>query len=52
MDLRIKITDEDDEIRGYVTIYQDGSDSEGADKIIDWIKGNFTTEGADVQYGP
>jgi len=34
MDLRIKITDENNEIRADIEIYQDGSDSEGVEKIV------------------
>ena len=42
MDLRIIIIDENDDILETTTIYQDGSDSEGAAIIIDWIESNFT----------
>lgn len=44
MDLRILITDENGDTRGEAVVYQDGSDSEGAEKIIDLIFENFDTE--------
>ena len=37
MDLYITITDENDDILRKVNIWQDGSDSEGADEIAEWI---------------
>lgn len=45
MDLRITITDENSDTLEQVTIYQDGSDSEGAAKIIDFIRQEFVIEG-------
>ena len=44
MDLRITITDENNDVRWEGTIYQDGSDSEGTDTIADWIGQNFLLE--------
>lgn len=44
MDLRIAIRDENGEAIRRLTIYQDGSDSEGADAIEDYIRANFTVE--------
>lgn len=44
MDLRIQISDENDEVLGEVTIYQDGSDSEGTEEIIQWIEQNYQTD--------
>ena len=47
MDLRITITDENDEILERVTVYQDGSDREGAAEIIELIEHRFETEDDD-----
>ncbi len=47
MDLRITITDENSDIREQVTIYQDGSDSEGAARIVAWIAAHFTMDTGD-----
>jgi hypothetical protein len=44
MDLKIVVTDEDEQQTGSITIYQDGSDSEGTKQIIDFVKDNFETE--------
>lgn len=44
MDLRINITDENGELLERVVIYQDGSDSEGAKCIVEWIEHNFETD--------
>ncbi len=44
MDLRILITDENNEVRWRGTVYQDGSDSEGAEKIGQLIGQAFTLE--------
>lgn len=44
MDLRITITDEDTETLEEVTIYQDGSDSEGAAQIVAYLQRTFRTE--------
>jgi hypothetical protein len=44
MDLRITIRDENDNTLRELTVYQDGSDSEGADTIEDFIRDNFTVE--------
>ena len=38
MDLRIEIKDENDKVRYRGTVYQDGSDSEGLDRIIFWLE--------------
>ena len=44
MDLYIKITDENGDLLESVNIYQDGSDSEGAREIKDWIDENYSTD--------
>jgi len=44
MDLYIKITDENGELLQSVNIYQDGSDSDGALEIKDWLDDNYSTE--------
>lgn len=44
MDLKVSITDENNDILQTVQIYQDGSDGEGAKKIRDWIENTFDTE--------
>lgn len=41
MDLRIKITDENDDTLQLITVYQDGSDSEGAETIAAFIRASF-----------
>ena len=41
MDLRISIHDENGDRMQYVVVYQDGSDSEGADQIANFIRKNF-----------
>lgn len=43
MDLRIQITDENGDVLGETTIYQDGSDSEGTEEILQWIEQNYST---------
>lgn len=43
MDLRISITDDQGDQLGYIEVYQDGSDSEGAEKIRELIRDNFKT---------
>lgn len=45
MDLRIQIRDENDEVLRELTVYQDGSDSEGADTIAEMIAAEFDVEG-------
>ena len=47
MDLRVTITDENQEVLQDVTIYQEGSDSEGAAEIIRLISSAFTIEDND-----
>jgi hypothetical protein len=42
MDLRVLVIDENDDIIAEEAIYQDGSDSEGADIIVQFIEDNFT----------
>lgn len=42
MDLRISIVDENDDVLESCTVYQDGSDSEGAARIIEMIRAEFT----------
>jgi len=44
VDLLIEITDENLDIIREVRIYQDGSDSEGADIIEKFIKDNFAVD--------
>ncbi len=44
MDLKILITDENDDTLYELQIYQDGSDSEGAKEIHDFICKNFDVE--------
>jgi hypothetical protein len=44
MDLRITIIDENSEILEQVVIYQDGSDSEGAAKIVSFLRQSFMTQ--------
>jgi hypothetical protein len=44
MDLKIKITDENGETLQSVSIYQDGGDYDGAQKIADYIAANFKVE--------
>ena len=41
MDLRIKITDENNDTLQNITVYQDGSDSEGAETIAAFIRASF-----------
>lgn len=45
MDLRITITDENGDALEDITVYQDGSDSEGAKRIVEMIAGEFQVEG-------
>lgn len=47
MDLQVDICDENGDILQTVTIYQDGSDSEGAKQIRDWIVATFDTDDED-----
>ena len=44
MDLKIQITDENGEVLDNVSIYQDGSDSEGTEKIREMLEAVFTIE--------
>jgi len=44
MDLKITITDENNDVLAEETIYQDGSDSEGALIIVEYLKENFQVE--------
>lgn len=44
MDLHILITDENGDTMYDAQVYQDGSDSEGANKIADFIERNFEIE--------
>lgn len=48
MDLRISITDENGDELESCTIYQDGSDSEGAERIIEMISSEFYIEEFDI----
>tara|TARA_R100000306_G_C4288886_1_gene98992 strand:+ start:145 stop:306 length:162 start_codon:yes stop_codon:yes gene_type:complete len=41
MDLYIKIIDENGDTLRSLNIYMDGSDSEGAKKISDWVLENY-----------
>lgn len=47
MDLNIIIKDEDGVVLQQVNIYQDGSDSEGAQKVVDFIKDTFKVDESD-----
>jgi len=51
MDLRIEIRDENLDILKYIEIYQDGSDSEGAEKISELIKSEYEST-AELQHTP
>jgi len=42
MYLKVIIVDENDEVLELAVISQDGSDSEGASKIIEYVAENFT----------
>ncbi len=44
MDLRIEIKDENQDIMRQIVIYQDGSDSEGCQQIIEFIQTHFTID--------
>ncbi len=44
MDIKIVITDENEETLDTITIYQDGSDSEETAKIRLWLEANFAVE--------
>ena len=44
MDLKIVITDENDEVLQQFSIYQDGSDAEGASNIKELLKMDFIIE--------
>jgi len=44
MDLRIEIRDDEDMLVADLCILQDGSDVEGAARIVDFIRDNFTVE--------
>lgn len=44
MDLRIVISDENSEVLARTVIYQDGSDSEGANEIIEFISQRFVVD--------
>ena len=44
MDLRIEIKDENNNVRYRGTVYQDGSDSEGLDRIASWLDHFFRME--------
>ena len=45
MDLRIVISDENGEVLEDFSVYQDGSDSEGAQRVVELIAGEFQVEG-------
>lgn len=45
MDLRITISDENGEVLEDFNVYQDGSDSEGAKRIVQMVAGEFLVEG-------
>lgn len=44
MDLRITIRDENEEILKTINVYQDGSDSRGVERIVEFIEENFEIE--------
>ena len=44
MDLQITIRDENSDVIAEETIYQDGSDSDGALAIVEYLKENFKVE--------
>lgn len=44
MDLKITITDENGEVRAKAAVHQDGSDSEGANRMIELIATDFIIE--------
>lgn len=50
MDLWITITDENNDVLNCVNIYQDGSDFEGAEEIIEWLLENY--DGARIAEAP
>lgn len=45
MDLLVRITDENGDELNRVNVYQDGSDSEGANKIVALVAANFQIDG-------
>ena len=49
MDLRITIEDEDRVCRLQICVYQDGSDSEGVDRIEKLIRDNFGVDQEPVE---
>lgn len=51
MDLRIEIKDENDNVRYRGTVYQDGSDSEGLDRIISWLEHFFNMQDTEEYSG-
>lgn len=50
MDIYITFTDENDECLNCVNIYQDGSDIEGTEEIVEWLLENY--EGARISEAP
>lgn len=44
VDLTISVTDENSEVLGAVTIYQDGSDAEATTRIIQWIAEEYEVD--------
>lgn len=44
VDLTISVTDENHEVLGAVTIYQDGSDAEATTRIIQWIAEEYEVD--------
>ena len=44
MDIRMVMIDENGDVLDHLTIYQDGSDSEGVAKIREYLEENFTVE--------
>jgi len=47
MDIRVVMIDENDDIMDDLSIYQDGSDSEGVAKIREYLENNFAVESDD-----
>jgi hypothetical protein len=50
MDLRITITHENGDTLQRVVVYQDGSDSEGAQRIVDFITQEFKVDAFDCEH--
>lgn len=50
MDIYVTITDENGDCLNCVNIYQDGSDSEGAEEIVEWLLNGY--DGARIAEAP